>query len=484
MSSPPNSTQNPQPLIYPKFSPNFVNVLFIDSQVINYQQVVDSTNDSTFPVVYSMYSQKTDVLELLQTHFTTTIQRIGMFFTSSQADLKFFLDEQPLFLENENPPYIENEPLCYSENVQFILDILSQYQVQNIDYLACDTLNYANWNYYYDLLKFNTTAIIGASSDKTGNIYAGGDWVLENTNEDIEMIYFTSNIQYYQYLLDNISWASSTQGLNNPVGLIIDPTNTFIYASGNGNISKITLSNPSSYTASWTTLPYTYEIIMNSTNSTMYSAASYSRTLFSFSISEPSTKNIFRNIGEQIFGIVIDSTDTYLYVTTDVKNMVYRITIADPDSNVNYEFASSTQGLNSCKAIAINSTNTYIYVSNTGNNTISKISTSNPTTDFNATWASSIQGLNSPYGLVIDSTDTYMYVVNNGNNTVIQISMATPTTYQTFATNSSVGLFNPIAITIDKTNTYIYVSNQTGGGNSQGTISQIPLPVLPTPSSF
>ena len=48
MYSPPNSTPNPQPLIYPKFSPNYVNVLFIDSQVINYQQVVDATNDSTF----------------------------------------------------------------------------------------------------------------------------------------------------------------------------------------------------------------------------------------------------------------------------------------------------------------------------------------------------------------------------------------------------------------------------------------------------
>jgi hypothetical protein len=52
---------------------------------------------------------------------------------------------------------------------------------------------------FLDLLKLNTTAIVGASSDKTGNIYAGGDWVLENTSEDIEMIYFTSNIQYYQY---------------------------------------------------------------------------------------------------------------------------------------------------------------------------------------------------------------------------------------------------------------------------------------------
>ena len=51
----------PQPLIYPDISGQgiYTNVLLIDSQVINYQQMVDSVNASTFPIVYSMYSQKT-----------------------------------------------------------------------------------------------------------------------------------------------------------------------------------------------------------------------------------------------------------------------------------------------------------------------------------------------------------------------------------------------------------------------------------------
>jgi hypothetical protein len=62
-----------RPLIYPTISGQgtYTNVLLIDNQVTDYQQMVDSVNASTFPIVYSVYSQKTELLELLQTHFTT-----------------------------------------------------------------------------------------------------------------------------------------------------------------------------------------------------------------------------------------------------------------------------------------------------------------------------------------------------------------------------------------------------------------------------
>ena len=467
MSSPPNSTQNPQPLIYPKFSPNYVNVLFIDSQVINYQQVVDSTNDSTFPVVYSIYSQKTDVLELLQTHFTTTIQRIGMFFTSSQADPKFFLDYQPLFLENETSPY--------SENVQFILDILSQYQVQNIDYLACDTLNYANWNYYYDLLKLNTTAIIGASSDKTGNIYAGGDWVLENTNEDIEMIYFTSNIQYYQYLLDSSSWATSTQGLNGPVGVVVDPTNTYLYVFNVGSVvvGRILISNPTSFTSPWVNVAASItSIVIDSTNTFMYGL---SDALYKIPIANPAGFSVMKSSYTQASAtLAIDPTNTYLYHTNIYTNAIFRISTTNPSGDFNATWA--TLPYSGSYGIVVDSTNTYLYASNVtggtnGLGSITRILISNPATKVNI-WASSTQA-NSPVRMMIDSQNTYLYVVTSGNK-ISQISIANPTTdYNTTFATSANGLFSPQQIARDPTNTYMYIANYNGGGNSTGTISQI-----------
>jgi alpha-tubulin suppressor-like RCC1 family protein len=63
-------------------------------------------------------------------------------------------------------------------------------------------LKYDNWQNYYNIILSNTTANIGASNDRTGNLKYGGDWTMESTGQDIEDIYFNSQIQNYQQLLD------------------------------------------------------------------------------------------------------------------------------------------------------------------------------------------------------------------------------------------------------------------------------------------
>ena len=52
----------------------------------------------------------------------------------------------------------------------------------------------------------NTKVIVGASNNKTGNLLFGGDWVMESTNTDIELIYFNKSIEYYKYLLGSESY--------------------------------------------------------------------------------------------------------------------------------------------------------------------------------------------------------------------------------------------------------------------------------------
>jgi hypothetical protein len=185
----------PKPLIYPENNGNKItNVLLIDSNVKNYQTFVDSVNSYTFPIVYSNMSSKTELLTLLQTNFTS-ISRIGIVFNSSLENVKTFLDGKPLFLNSETEPY--------SENLQFIINVINEFQVKNIDYLACNTLNYQNWVNYYQLLTQSTGVVIGASNDKTGNIKYGGDWIMESTSQNVELVYFTKSIEYYHYLLDN-----------------------------------------------------------------------------------------------------------------------------------------------------------------------------------------------------------------------------------------------------------------------------------------
>jgi hypothetical protein len=106
--------REPMPLIYTPTQSGkntYANVLLIDNSVPDYQTFVDFVNSSTFPIVYSTTSSKTELVDLLQTHFTS-ISRIGIAFTSSLGNTKMFLDNKPLFLD-------EGEVEPYSENVQF-----------------------------------------------------------------------------------------------------------------------------------------------------------------------------------------------------------------------------------------------------------------------------------------------------------------------------------------------------------------------------
>ena len=243
------------PFIYPEIAEGvqnlFTNVLLIDRQVPDYQQFVDSVNSSTFPIVYSTMSSKTELLSLLQKMFTS-ISRIGIAFTSELGYVKIFLDCNPLFKEEEE------ETVPFSENVQFIIDVIKEFSVTNIDYLACNTLNYTNWTNYYQFLTLNTGVVVGASNDKTGNIKYGGDWTMESTGQDVELIYFTQNIQYYTYLLDyQVSYLASrilgTTGTY-PGGITIDASgNVYTANSMSNNVSKIT---PAGVSTIFCTIPF------------------------------------------------------------------------------------------------------------------------------------------------------------------------------------------------------------------------------------
>ncbi|NDA63805.1 MAG: DUF4347 domain-containing protein, partial [Chitinophagia bacterium] len=216
------SFATPTPLSYPDISGksqnSYTNVLLIDKAVPDYQDFVSSVNSSTFPIVYSVCSQKSDLLALLQQLFTT-IPRIGFVFMSNNGGPKTFLDHDLLFLNDETAPY--------SDNVVFMISLIKQFNVQNIDFLACNTLESSNWTQYYSILQQNTGVIVGASRDKTGNIKYGGDWTMESTGKDIEFVYFTKSIEYYSYLLDsNQNFITAIAGP--PKNLLLYNTTLFV----------------------------------------------------------------------------------------------------------------------------------------------------------------------------------------------------------------------------------------------------------------
>ena len=205
---------------------SYTNLLFIDQSVNDYQDFITYANPHTYTVSYSSNSSREGLLGFLKRNFIS-FQRIGMVFTSIGPLSNPFLDSQPFFRENESVPY--------SENVQFVLNLIKEFGVKNIDYLGCNTLQYPNWVNYYSILSEQTDVVVGASNDATGNIKYGGDWVMESTGEDIELVYFTSGIEYHKYLLD-LGFSSF---------VIRDGT---VYGTGNNSYGQLGIGNTTQQT--------------------------------------------------------------------------------------------------------------------------------------------------------------------------------------------------------------------------------------------
>ena len=171
-------------------------VMLICDSVSAHQIFVDSANANTFPIVYSYYSDSSNLLQLLLTKFTH-IQRISFVFHDPINKPKTFLDEKPFFTDDD----LILGQTTFSDNVTFLKNLISQFTVSNIDFLACNSLLYDNWKTYYQLLTDTTTVIVGASDNLSGNIKYGADWVMENTNTDIKTIYFNDNIDDFPVFL-------------------------------------------------------------------------------------------------------------------------------------------------------------------------------------------------------------------------------------------------------------------------------------------
>jgi hypothetical protein len=306
------------PLIYNEVigTNQFKNVLLINKGVKNYQTFVNSVNSDTFPIVYSLNSTKVELLELLHRMFSI-IDRIGFVFYSYGDSKTVFLDKKSLFENTEVAPY--------SENLKFILDIIAEFQIKNMDFLACDTLNYPNWTNYYEILTQSTGVIIGASNDKTGNIKYGGDWVLESTSQDIEQIYFDHNISYYTFLLDNPTWATGIDDLDGsyPQGFGITDTHIYIASRPLNKIAQININNPTDLDNDWAP-----ELLV----AVLYKPQA----------------------------MAIDSTNTYMYVGNCLDGgKIVRIEIANPN---NFISDWAIIGNDLINGLVINNTNTYLYI--------------------------------------------------------------------------------------------------------------------------
>ena len=172
------------------------NVLFVNSAVLSLDTYI---NSETFKIGYDARTSTTD--EMMQCFLSAaardnnTINRIG--FAFHYSSLILFLNQEPFFTDSDLGESVE----IYSKNVQFMLDLLLIGGITHVDFLACNTLQSEQWKQYYQLLQTKTGVIIGASENNTGNLKYGGDWIMESTQEEVGLVYFTAEIENWASLL-------------------------------------------------------------------------------------------------------------------------------------------------------------------------------------------------------------------------------------------------------------------------------------------
>jgi alpha-tubulin suppressor-like RCC1 family protein len=345
-------------LTYPDSTTECTNILLIDASVKESSLFYTSVNATTFPIMYSRNSTKNDLLTLLQTKFTT-IQRIAFVFHTTGPIVNTFLDNKPFFLDNEP---------TNSENVDFLIMLFNQFKVQNVDYLACNTLNYPNWVNYYQLLTTSTEVIVGASNNQTGNIKYGGDWIMENTSENIELTYFTKSIEYYTYLLG---------GNLSEVTFII--SNNILYCTGNNFYGQLGLgNNDNKNTFRSIIIPSQtikavacgkYHTVVLTTNNSLYGTGFNENGQLGLGISNVTNHNTFQEItipqGKIVKAVacgyrhtVILTTDNLLYGTGGNGTFDGQLGLGNNDNY--YTFSSITIPDKLVKAVACGESHTLV----------------------------------------------------------------------------------------------------------------------------
>jgi hypothetical protein len=175
---------------------SFSNIVFIDQNVSDYTLFLNNVNGVTLPIVYHSSTTREEILSLLTdfSHF----DRIAFVFHGIYPGCYYdkpFLENQPYFTLDAS------RNVVVTENVTFIQTILNTYSVSHVDFLGCNLLLSKEWRDYFDLLGGFGRIVVGASNDNTGNLKYGGDWILENTMEDIRNVYFTTVLDSYSGLL-------------------------------------------------------------------------------------------------------------------------------------------------------------------------------------------------------------------------------------------------------------------------------------------
>ena len=130
------------------------NIILIDSNVQEYNIFSNSVNNQTLSIVYSQSSNRDELLGFIQSNFKS-IERVGLVFNDANIDSKLFLNKELFYTKSD----LELNQTVFSSNMIFLIELIRNFQVTNIDFLVCGGLQYDSWRQYFNILNKETEVI-------------------------------------------------------------------------------------------------------------------------------------------------------------------------------------------------------------------------------------------------------------------------------------------------------------------------------------
>lgn len=172
------------------------------------------------------------------------------------------------------------------------------------------------------------------------------------------------------------------------------------------------------------------------------------------------------------YGIAIDPTDTYAYVTDSSTNVTYVYTINQNTGKLNNSSKMITG--NNPHGIVVDPNNlsennfSTIYIANTGSNTLSEFDGSTLDILHNPITANGI----NPVAITIDPSGKFVYMVNSSSDNLTAFSVNSNGLLTQVSGSPFMTARNPIAIAIDPTSRFVYVINKFANNISAYTMNQ------------
>ena len=181
-------------------------LLLINNNVSSTGMLIDACLPNVSVVLYDQHTDTfSGLLEKIATLNISTFDEVGIVFDGDNSVSAFTLLNTQVSHSILNNVRIDDPELSsWSEISNFLGELVNIYSMKILDFFACSLYSNPSWQYVFNTLDSRHGILIQASTDMTGNVTSGANWIMESDGVNIQNIYFNPDILLYPFILGAI----------------------------------------------------------------------------------------------------------------------------------------------------------------------------------------------------------------------------------------------------------------------------------------